>query len=70
VLDWNGIQVHTPAQNVVEQLSGIPHSSFYVSRFSPSIGMTVEKQVLEQIAAVSSVYCIRVIPSMIAVATT
>jgi hypothetical protein len=69
-LDWNGIRVYVPAQSAVEQLSCIQNAHFYVSQFSPSICMTVHKQALEQIAAVTSVYCIRVIPSIIPVATT
>lgn len=68
-LDFNGSQIYVPGQSAVEQLSGIPNSHFYASHFSPSIGITIDKQVLEQIAAVPSVYCIRVIPSTINVAT-
>jgi hypothetical protein len=56
-------QVYRASKQSVSQLSAIPHTHFYVSAFSPSIGMTVEKQVLEQIAKVPSVYCIRIIPN-------
>jgi hypothetical protein len=67
-LDWNGSQVYVPAQSAVEQLAAIRNSHFYVSRFSPSIGITVDKQMLQQIAAVPSVYCIRIIPPVSPVA--
>ncbi len=55
--------VYLPTERAIEQLSAIPHTYFYVSRFSPSICLTVEKQVLQQVAEVPSVYCIRIIPS-------
>ncbi len=57
-------QVFRPAEQTVKQLAEIPNSHFYVSKFTPSICMTVEKQVLQQIAGNPSVYCIRVIPPM------
>lgn len=57
-------QVYRASERVAEQLSQIPNSHFYESRFSPSIGMTIKKQALQQIASNPSVYCIRVIPPL------
>ena len=57
-------QVYTAAEQAVKQLAEIPNTHFYVSKFSPSIGMTVQKQALQQIANNPSVYCIRIIPPL------
>ena len=56
-------QVYRPTEHAVAQLSEIPHTYFYASLYSPSICLTVEKQTLQQIAEIPSVYCIRIIPS-------
>ncbi len=61
---WNNEQIYVPSQAVANELSKIPNTHFYVSRFSPSIGMVVERQELQEIAANHSVYCIRIIPKL------
>jgi hypothetical protein len=58
------LRVYIPAEQVVAQLSANPHTHFYVSWIPPSISLTVEKQALQQIAEIPSVYCIRITPSM------
>jgi len=60
----NVYRVYVPTEQVVAQLSAIPHTTFYASWLSPSICLTVEKTTLEQVAQIPSVYCIRIIPSM------
>ncbi|MBT0158652.1 S8/S53 family peptidase [Candidatus Bathyarchaeota archaeon A05DMB-2] len=57
----NVFQVYKANERAVKQLAEIPHSYFYASKFSPSIGITIEKQMLQQIANIPSVYCIRII---------
>ena len=56
------LQMYTAAERAVKQLAEIPNTHFYVSKYFPSICMTVKKQDLQQIANNPSVYCIRVIP--------
>jgi hypothetical protein len=60
----NTFEVFTASENAVTKLSQIPHSYFYASMFSPSVGMTIQKQDLSQIANDPSVYCIRIIPPL------
>jgi hypothetical protein len=60
----NVFKVYRATERTVKQLSEIPHKYFYVSKFSPSICMTVEKEALQQIANQPPVYCIRVIPPL------
>jgi hypothetical protein len=55
--------IYRPTEQAVAELSAVPHTYFYASKFSPSICLTVEKQTLQQIAQIPSVYCIRIIPS-------
>lgn len=60
----NTFRVYTASEQAVKQMSEIPNTYFYASRFSPSICMTVPKQALQQIAANPLVYCIRIIPPL------
>jgi hypothetical protein len=57
-------QVNLPSERAIEEAAKIPNTYFYVSRFSPSIGLTIEKQALQEIANIPSVYCIRIIPPL------
>jgi len=56
------LRVYTATEQAVNQLAEIPNTHFYVSMYSPSVCMTVQKQALQQIAKNPSVYCIRIIP--------
>lgn len=55
-------QVYLPSDEVVNQLSFIPHEHFYVSVLHPSVSMIVDKQYLCEIANNPSVYCISIVP--------
>ncbi len=57
-------RVYTASEEAIEQLKQIPNTHFYASMFTPSVGMTVLKQDLQQIASNPSVYCINVLPPM------
>ena len=58
----HAIRVYVPSDSVVNQLSEIAHEVFYVSMYTPSILMVVDKEGLQQIANNPAVYCIRILP--------
>lgn len=54
--------VYRAKKNYVEIISRISHSYFYESIFDPRVCMMIEKNLLQEIANLQFVYCIRIIP--------